>query len=183
MPIFQVRVRKRHDTKLIEWENRYYVSGSGLSSVSLACLDMLIPAEQGIHNAGVTIIRQTTSDLPVGGDFIAVPLDAACTNGVSGEPLPIFLTLNCQFDTTGFGRLDRKYYHVCWGETGQNDGVWDSTPRLAVSSILNGVIADMFSNDTPICDVDGNTWQTAVVDAAVGSHKFSKRSKRAVAGP
>lgn len=183
MTIFQVRIKKQHDTKLITWENRYYVDASSISVASNTCLDLLVVAEQNIHNAGITIIEQVTSDLPLGGSFIAVPLSAACVNGVSGDELPGILTLNCQFLNTAHGRPDRKYYHVFWGETGQAGGVWGSTERTAVVSILDGLIADMDAAGCPLTDVDGNHWVIATADAQVGHHKFSKRSKRAVAGP
>src|SRR5689334_721280 len=117
MAVFQVRVKKQHDTKLITWENRYYVDGEDIADVSNNALDLVVAAEQAIHNAGVSIILQVTSDLPEGGEFISVPLSAACSNGVSGDELPGVLTLNCVFQTPGHGRPDRKYYHVFWGET------------------------------------------------------------------
>lgn len=184
MAVFQVRLKKQHDTKLITWENRYFVSSDDLATAHSAALSDLVTMEQGLHNAGITIIQVITSDLPPGGDFASSVVSAACSNGVSGDELPGILTLNCVFDVTGFGRPDRKYYHVFWGETGQAGGVWGSTERAAALTTLLSGISAMDLDGAPLCDKDGHQWTLlATVEPQVGHHKFSKRSRRAVAGP
>lgn len=182
MTVFQVRLRKKHDTKLIEWENRYYVSASDLPTARSAALNELADMEAAIHNAGVTIVNVTVSDLPPGGDFTSDTVDHPCGNGVSGDELPGILTLNVVANTSGFGRPDRKYYHVFWGETGQAGGLWGADEVAAVNVVLATGLSAMQDADAPLCDIDGNLWQTPVVAVReVGHHKFSKRSKRAVA--
>jgi hypothetical protein len=183
MAVFRVRVKKQHSTKLITWENRYYMSGDDLSSVHAKAFDLLIPCEQAIHQATVNIIGLVTSDLPVGGDFISTPVSAACLNGVSGDELPGILTLNITFDVEGFGLPDRKYYHVFWGETGQAGGVWGTTETDNVEDAFQTLFDSLEGTGVAMCDLDGNAWNTARTIGEVGHHKFSKRSKRAVAGP
>jgi hypothetical protein len=181
MPIYRVRVRKKHDTKLIEWENRYYVDADSLTTASFAANTVLVAAEQAVHNAGITIIRVITSDLPEGGDFVSVPLNQACENGVAGDELPGILTLNVAFDKVGFGRNDGKFYHVFWGETGQAAGLWSDTPLNAAGTVLTNMLDDMTSAGASLCDIEGHLWSSATPIKEVGHHKFSKRSKRAIA--
>jgi hypothetical protein len=182
MSVFQVRLRKKHDTKLIEWENRYYVSASDLPTARSAALNELADAEAAIHNAGVTIVNVTVSDLPVGGDFTSDAVDHACGNGISGDELPGILTVNVVANKVGFGRPDRKYYHVFWGETGQAAGLWGADEIADVNVVLSTLYSAMIDADAPLCDAEGNLWQLPIVALReVGHHKFSKRSKRAVA--
>lgn len=181
--VFQVRVRKQHDTKLIKWENRYYVLASDLLSAHTAAGNSLVTMEAGIHNAGITIIELITSDLPEGGDFIAENLTVPCTNGISGDELPGILTLNCTFQKTGFGRPDRKYYHGFYGEVGQAAGLWVPTVTDGAAGVIADGIGGMSTDGAPLCSREGNVWLGVTVLEEVGHHKFSKRSRRAVASP
>ena len=183
MVVFRVRIEKQHATKLIKWENRYYMSGDDLSSVHAKAINVMVPLEQAIHQASINIVRCVTSDLPEGGDFISTTLSEACLNGQSGDELPLVLTLNCVADKEGFGRPDRKYYHVGWGETAQAGGVWVTTATDGVEDAFAAMFDALESTGVAVCDLGGDAWNTVSTIGEVGTHKFSKRSKRAVAGP
>lgn len=180
MAVFRARIVKQHSTKLIKWENRYYVKAESLEAAHGNVTTFLAEMEAAIHNASINIIQAITSDLPEGGDFISSPLSLIGLNGVSGDELPGILTLNAVFNKMGFGLPDRKYYHVFWGETGQAGGVWSETPLAAADTALNEGVFNMSHGSTPLCDIEGDEWLSALALSQVGSHKFSKRSKRAV---
>jgi hypothetical protein len=183
MPVYRVRIRKQHDVRLIEWENRYYVQADTISDADSIAGVALVDCETAIHNAGVTIIRRVVSDLPTGGAFITTPLSVACTGGQAGDELPPFLTANVTADVEGFGLPDRKYYHTFWGESAQAGGQWSPTALDTISDAYQTLFDTLSGSGAAVVDVEGNAWVSVTALSPVGSHKFSKRSKRAVAGP
>lgn len=183
MTVFICRLRKQHSTKLIQWENRYYLSAADLATAHAAAIDALTAMEAAFHQATINIIKVVTSDLS-NDTFIAADTAIACTYGASGDELPGILTVNASFNVSAFGRPDRKFYHTYYGETAQTGGEWTPTITDAVHDALVAGIDAVADDDARLCDIDGNFWTTPAVKNVVGYHQFSKRSRRAVAaGP
>ena len=176
MALWNIYVRKSGYGE--EWGNTYHVDASGIDS-AVEALDRLVTFEKSLHYSGVSFIQGRVTDTSEATDlFASIPLSGVGDGALSGDPLPILLTLNVAIIPDEFGSPSRKYYHTGAGEGVQNAGDWASGVVSGVLGAFAGIITEMATAGTPLVDPDGSPWNTPIVRVKVGRHKFSRASRR-----
>lgn len=178
MARFIIDITKLCVSKNQRFGNRYIVEAADVTAAA-AAVDPIVTAEKVIHSGDVAFINGRVADRIPGTDvYISLPLSGVGTAGDATQQLPIVLTTNVQFIVAGFGRPSRKFYHACLNESFQDGGQWVDSYATNVLAALTTLISDATAAGAPIVDPQGQAWVTPVFRKLVGTHQFTKRSRR-----
>lgn len=177
MAIYNIYVKKR-SYEGHEFGNRYLVEADDLASANAAS-SAIVARERDFHFTSVTFLYVRTSDTAPNTDvFTTTPLDGTGFRTAATQLLPSILTVNVKIGVAGGGRPSRKFYHVGAGEGEQDASKWAPSYLTLVKGDLEGMIADVQTYDVLLVDPQGSPWAAVVAQEQVGTHQWSKRSKR-----
>lgn len=177
MSTYNIYVKKRsYDGH--EFGNRYLVEADDLATATAAGT-AIVARERDFHFNSVTFLYVRSSDITPNTDvFTTIPLDGTGFRETTSQRLPSILTVNMKIGVAGGGRPSRKFYHIGAGEEQQTDGKWVASYLSLVKGDLEGMITDVQAYDALLVDPQGSPWTTVVAQEQVGTHQWSKRSKR-----
>lgn len=177
MSTYNIYVKKRsYDGH--EFGNRYLVEADDLATATAAST-AIVARERDFHFNSVTFLYVRSSDIAPNTDiFTTTPLDGTGFRETTTQRLPSILTVNMKIGVAGGGRPSRKFYHIGAGEEQQIDGKWVASYLSLVKGDLEGMITDVQAYDALLVDPQGSPWTTVVAQEQVGTHQWSKRSKR-----
>lgn len=177
MSTYNIYVKKRsYDGH--EFGNRYLVEADDLATATAAST-AIVARERDFHFNSVTFLYVRSSDITPNTDvFTTTPLDGTGFRETTTQRLPTILTVNMKIGVAGGGRPSRKFYHIGAGEEQQIDGKWVASYLSLIKGDLEGMITDVQAYDALLVDPQGSPWTTVVAQEQVGTHQWSKRSKR-----
>lgn len=169
MPLYKVDVEKLYLTEY--WSNRYLVEANTIQDAANEA-DAIVATERTFHSTFVTITKVRTSEFPQGGGFFIVkPVNLSGQRGVSGDLLPLFVTVRVDFPA-GLGRPSRKYYRGCIGEGDITGAVLNGTARVFIQTSV-----DAF-NPRNLVDPQVDPLGPGVVQTPVQMRQLRRGTKR-----
>lgn len=175
--IYNVYIKKRSYDGY-EFGNRYLLEADSLEAAGSGAT-LILEQEQLMHYDNVTFLYVRTSDTqPLTDVFETLPLSFTGLRTSTSNRLPSILTVNAKIGVTGGGRPSRKFYHLGSSENDQDAGQWNTATRDLVTTALYQMISDVQTTGSLLVDPDGQPWLAVAVQAQVGTHQWSKRSRR-----
>lgn len=179
MTVFAVDIEKhRAGHEEVPWTNQYHIQETTLDHAVVGGLKIVV-AEQAIHSTTVHFDRYRVSTvLEDDAVFTTLPLNLDGLVVEGGDPLPAFLAFRLDF-TPSFGRNGRKFFHTCWGESAQANGIWTSEYVDVVIDAWAAFFADITS--PTLCNkTGGKIYPSTIPYTTVTQHQFRRGSKRRV---
>ena len=177
MGIYNVYIKKRSYDGY-EFGNRYLLEADTLEAAGGGAT-LILEQEQRMHYDNVTFLYVRTSDTtPLTDVFETLPLSFTGLRTSTSNRLPSILTVNAKIGVTGGGRPSRKFYHLGSSENDQDAGQWNTATRDLVTTALYQMISDVQTTGSLLVDPDGQPWLAVAVQAQIGTHQWSKRSRR-----
>ena len=177
MAIYNVYIKKRSYDGY-EFGNRYLLEADSLTDAGSGAT-LILAQEQAMHYDNVTFLYMRTSDTtPLTDVFQTLPLSFTGLRTATSQLLPSILTVNANIGISGGGRPSRKFYHLGAPEGDQDAGKWNAATIDLVTTALYEMISDVQTTQSLLVDPDGQPWVSVAVPAQVGTHQWSKRSRR-----
>lgn len=169
MPLYKVDVEKLLATEY--WSNRYLVEANTIQDAADEA-DAIVATERTFHSGLVTFTKVRTSEFPQGGGFFIVkPIGLAGQRVVSGDLLPLFVTVRVDFPA-GLGRPSRKYYRGCIGEGDIVGANMVAGSRTFIQTSVNAF------DPRTLVDPQVSPLGTGVVQLAVQMRQLRRGTKR-----
>lgn len=177
MGIYSVYIKKRSYDGY-EFGNRYLLEADTLQAAGGGAT-LILEQEQAMHYNNVTFLYMRTSDTtPLTDVFETLPLSFTGLRVAGTQLLPSILTVNAKIGVSGGGRPSRKFYHLGAQESDQDAGKWTTAIQDLVTTALYQMISDVQTTESLLVDPDGQPWLSVAVPVQVGTHQWSKRSRR-----
>jgi hypothetical protein len=178
-----VDLQKRDSFTRQTWGNRYIIEAGSINDAKEAGF-VLRDAEVAFHFDRVEFkSMRVSSQTEFDTDFIVIPLTEEGGQIVTDKVLPIFCTVDVFLTSGAGGRHGLKFYHTLFDALNYDaDGTIDDTYKTAVASALTDAIVML--GDIPaslVSPTGAHTYTDVAVQNDVGSHQFTKASKRAPA--
>lgn len=179
MPLFRIQMFKEHPESNRPFSNTYIISASEMSN-AVDGAGIILAAERNIYDTAFLITYARISTVAIdGSNFTTATYNQNGIPSPSGTGLPLFNTLRIDINTVGFGRPTRMHYRNLT-EGVIVGGSIDGTFRSAITAVVNGLIDDLQTFDTPWVQADGDALTDASAFPKVVQRSLHRKRRKPV---
>lgn len=179
MPFFRIQLFKEHPESNRPFSNTYIVSATDMFAAQGAA-DIIKDFEQDMYDNAFLITYARVSTVAEDGNvYTTIPYNVNGNSAPSGTGLPLFNTLRVDITTTGFGRPTHMHYRNLSEGVIVGSAI-DGTFLSAHTALVNGLIADLNTNDTPWVQEDGDHLVNATSFPKVVQRSLHRKRRKPV---
>lgn len=162
-----------------KWTNVYHISAPTLTDARSSMSSIGVPVLRAFLHPACTLVKLLYSSL-TDDTFITDNVEAAGLSPDSGSLLPIFNSAKIFFSTSAVGRPDYKFLRGYLTETLITGDEIEPTAVSGIDAGFSDFLADMSSDDSPLCSESGDLWGIVSVQSKVQMRQPHRRRKRTV---
>lgn len=170
MPLFQLDIEKSYQGEF--WTNRYILEATDVNA-TLGTANIIVDAEQDVHNNIINFTKYRVSDIVKGTDnYVIVPINSVGGRVSVGSILPLFNVARVDFGV-GIGRPSRKYLRIGFTEADIDGSV--IVPALVTALQNYGALLVSLAQ---FVDVDAQPITSSAVVGTLQMRQLRRGSRR-----
>jgi hypothetical protein len=162
-----------------KWSNVWHVNAPDIISAADGFLLNGVPQLLLLLHPSCSIDSLLTSD-PASDAFVVTPVSQAGLAANTDSLLPLFNCIKVVIPVGGFGRPDLKYMKGYLTESVTEDQLIDSDVAGGITTILETMINDMLTGETPLCDADGTEYTVVTTQIPIQMRQMHRKRKKKV---